>query len=93
MHLGDLFNNLKLVTKKCLYQDTELLTRSEPDQIFLQCIILIDILVLAQLQRAGLKRLSNKEITQETKLKTLQKNNEMRTCGHSQTLTPCILGE
>lgn len=76
-----------------LYQDTELLTRSEPDLIFLQCIILIDILVLAQLQRAGLKRLSNKEITQETKLKTLQKNNEMRTCSHSQTLTPCILGE
>ena len=76
-----------------LYQDTELLTRSEPDLIFLQCIIFIDILVLAQLQRDGLKRLSNKEITQETKLNTLQKNNEMRTCGHSQTFTPCIIGE
>ena len=70
-----------------LYRDTELLTRSEPDLIFLQCIIFIDILILAQLERAGLKRLSNKEITQETKLRTLQKNYEIRTCGHSQTLT------
>ena len=70
-----------------LYRDTELLTRSEPDLIFLQCIIFIDILILAQLERAGLKRLSNKEITQETKLRTLQKNYKIRTCGHSQTLT------